>query len=326
MADLAADHDAEVRFVSFPARRFPLPLLARKKVAAAASEADAIVLDSIAAAYWKGRDMPVPVAVMAHQPPGGIDHASIRTRVQAVLDRRGYRSADVVMVASRPLVDQMVAQGIRHDKIVVVVPGRDVAEPRTGVPSDLRSGRSIAVLCVGNWVLRKGILDLLEAVAALPDDAVTLHLVGSDAADPAYAGRVRSRLEDPNLRERVHVHGTRPKEDVAGMYRDADVFALPSIREPYGTVYGEAMAFGLPVVGWDAGNLPHLARHEREGLIVAPGDIEALARALETLARYDALRATLGENARRRAQTFPSWHDSARLFFTTIRALVEGRQ
>jgi len=48
---------------------------------------------------------------------------------------------------------------------------------------------------------------------------------------------------------------------------------LPSLKEPYGTVYGEAMAFGLPVVGWRAGNLPYLAEDEQEGLILAPGDV-----------------------------------------------------
>ena len=58
---------------------------------------------------------------------------------------------------------------------------------------------------------------------------------------------------------------------MAALYRDADVFVLPSLREPYGTVYGEAMAAGLPVVGWRAGNLPHLAGHGREGLLVEPG-------------------------------------------------------
>ena len=39
---------------------------------------------------------------------------------------------------------------------------------------------------------------------------------------------------------------------------------LPSWKEPYGTVYGEAMACGLPVVGWRAGNLPYLADDDRE--------------------------------------------------------------
>jgi glycosyltransferase involved in cell wall biosynthesis len=45
------------------------------------------------------------------------------------------------------------------------------------------------------------------------------------------------------------VHGPVPAEQVAVLYREADVFVLPSLREPFGTVWGEAMAAGLPVVG-----------------------------------------------------------------------------
>jgi len=50
---------------------------------------------------------------------------------------------------------------------------------------------------------------------------------------------------------------------------------LPSWREPYGTVYGEALAAGLPVVGWRAGNLPHLVSDGVEGVVLTPGDVPA---------------------------------------------------
>ena len=52
-------------------------------------------------------------------------------------------------------------------------------------------------------------------------------------------------------------------------------------KEPYGTVYGEAMAGGLPVVSWRAGTWPHLTEHEREALIVELGDITGLSTTLE---------------------------------------------
>jgi Glycosyl transferases group 1 len=88
------------------------------------------------------------------------------------------------------------------------------------------------------------------------------------------------------------------------MYHSSDAFVLASTKEPYGTVYGEAMAAGLPVVGWRAGNLPHLAEHEREALIVELGEITGLSTALQRLAQDEALRARLGEAARHRAQSF----------------------
>jgi glycosyltransferase involved in cell wall biosynthesis len=240
-----------------------------------------------------------------------------------MLDRRAYERIGAVMVASEDLVARMEEHGVPASKVTVVPPGRDVARPDP-VTRDLREGRSIAILCVGNWVERKGIVELVDAFAALPPDAATLHLVGDTMVDREYERSVRARLRDPTVGGRVHVHGVQPKEVVAAMYRDADVFALPSVREPYGTVYGEAMAFGLPVIGWEAGNLPHLARHGVEGVVLPPGDVTALGRSLAALALDDELRSRLGANARVRAETFPTWGGTAALFFTTLRS-VTGR-
>jgi glycosyltransferase involved in cell wall biosynthesis len=178
------------------------------------------------------------------------------------------------------------------------------------------------LLCVGNWVERKGILSLLEAFAALDGDAATLHLVGSTDSEPAYAQRIRTRLAQADLVARVAVHGPITVSEVAAMYAAADAFVLPSLKEPYGTVYGEAMAFGLPVVGWRAGNLPYLATDGREGLLVEPGDMAGLTLALRRLADDAELRARLGAAARQRALKRPTWDEVARLFFDQLRDVV----
>lgn len=330
MAELAPRHGARLAFVSVPERPFPLaavdaPAALRRAVRLGA---DALVLDSIAAAFvgpWLAlRPPPVPLVGMVHQPPGGIDHGPLRTTVQARLDRLGYRPARRLMVASDDLAEQMAAAGIRRDLLRVVPPGRDVAEKIGPPPGDLRRGRKAALLCVGNWVERKGIHSLLEALARLPDGAATLHLAGDTNAEPVYGARLRARLAEPDLAGRVVVHGPLPVEDVAALYQASDAFVLPSVREPYGTVYGEAMAFGLPVVGWRAGNLPYLAGHEREGLILPPGDLTALAGAMRRLAEDGPLRRRLGEAARARALTRPTWDESAARFFGTIREVVGG--
>jgi glycosyltransferase involved in cell wall biosynthesis len=102
------------------------------------------------------------------------------------------------------------------------------------------------------------------------------------------------------------------------------VFVLPSLREPYGTVYGEAMAAGLPVVGWRAGNLPHLAADGREGVLLEPGDVDGLSRALYRLATDDDYRLRLAEAAARRAETLPTWAQTAERFFTELREIARG--
>jgi glycosyltransferase involved in cell wall biosynthesis len=331
IAELAPAHDARIEFVSVPQRAFPLACVDAPRVLARASAvgADAIVLDSIAAAFvgpWLAvRDPQLPLLGMLHQPPGGIDHGPLRSRVQAVLDRLAYRRARVLMAASESLAIDLRKLGYAEERVVVVPPGRDVASAPAVAPGDLRRGRAASFLCVGNWVERKGILSLLDAFAALDAESATLHLVGDDRTDVAYAEQVRHRLGRPDVHDRVVVHGTKSIEEVAAFYAAADVFALPSLKEPYGTVYGEAMAFGLPVVGWRAGNLPFLAEHEREGLLVTPGDIGGLTAALRRLADQPDLRKHLGEAARRRALERPTWDDVTQLFFEHVRAVAHRR-
>jgi glycosyltransferase involved in cell wall biosynthesis len=328
IADLAPACDARVAFVSFPSWRFPLPALAGPVVLRSVTRRrpDVLLLDSIAAGFlgpwlWR-RGLPVPLVAILHQPPGGIDHGPARTRVQAALDRRAYRWAARLLVASAALDEQIRREGVPGHLLRVVPPGRDVAAQAVVPETDLRAGRRAALLSVGNWVARKGLLDLLDAVAALPADSVTLHLVGDTEIEPVYGRRLRGRLAARDLAGRVVVHGRRTPEEVAGFYRAADLFALTSVREPYGTVYGEAMAAGLPVVGWDSGNLPHLARDGVEGRVIRAGDRAALTAALRALATDEPLRRRLGAAAGRRAASFPSWRDTARLLFAELRTTV----
>ena len=321
MADAGPAHGAEVDFVSFPDVRFPLPALWGPRMLRRAGRADVILVDSIAAAFaapvLRLRRPAPPIVAVVHQTFGGIDHGPLSTRLQAPLDRSVYVRADRVIAASEALAEELAAGGVDRARLVVVPPGSDLAEPEQPLP-DLRLGRRVAFLAVGNWVERKGIVDLVDAFARLPSDAATLHLVGRDDVDPRYSSAVRARLAQPELAGRVVAHGPLPRARVATFMAAADAFVLPSLREPYGTVYGEALALGCPVVGWRAGNLPHLADDGREGILVAPGDVPALARALGRLADEPDVLARLGEGARARGRSLPTWEQSARRFFAVV--------
>ena len=196
MAAAAADHRAELRFERVPPLPWPIPALpAARTVRAAAEGSDAILLDSIAAAYaapWIAR-IRTPVVAVVHQPPGGVGHGRVRSNAQRRLDGLAYRSAAGIVAASETLVDELRAIGVPADRIVVVPPGSDVPIA-SGPPLDLRRGRGVSVLCVANWTPNKGILELLDAFATLPEGAATLWLVG------------RSRRRSP-------VRRTRPPPD-----------------------------------------------------------------------------------------------------------------
>jgi glycosyltransferase involved in cell wall biosynthesis len=326
MAEAAPDHDARVEFVS--ARWTSNPLREAR--------GDVVVVDSIAAAIaapwsWRydaspgnRRERRPPLAAILHQPPGGIDHGTPYRTVQASLDRWFYRHCRLLLAASAALADELVVEHrLPAERIVVVAPGSNVAPPPTELP-DLRRGRPVAFLSVGNWMARKGTLELLEAFADLDRDVAILHLVGRDDVEPRYSARVRARLAAPDLVDRVVCHGPASRTEVAGLYRAADAFVLPSYREPYGTVYGEALAAGLPVVGWRAGNLPHLAENLRDGVILPPGDVAGLTAALRRLAVDHEWRASLSVGARQRGRRLPTWDDTAAAFFGALRGQAEG--
>jgi glycosyltransferase involved in cell wall biosynthesis len=326
MAAAAADHGAELRFGSVPSLPWPIPMLpAALTLRSAAEGSDAILLDSIAAAFvapWI-RGMRTPIVAVAHQPPGGLDHGRARASARRALDGVAYRSAAGVIVAGEGLIDDLRAIGVASERIAFVPPGCDVPVA-AGPPLDLRRGRVASVLCVANWAPPKGIIELVEAFATLPPSSATLWLVGETDPDRRYAERVRHRISAPDLRDRVVVRGSVPIQEVGRLYRSADVFALCSFADAYGTAWAEALWAGLPVVGWRSGNLPRLADHDREALMAEPGDVPGLASALRAITTDRSLRDRLAAGARRRARTLPTWASAADRFFASVRGFLRS--
>jgi glycosyltransferase involved in cell wall biosynthesis len=324
MAEAAPGHGAEIRFASIPALPWPAAVAAAGSTVRAASDrSNGILLDSIAAAPaapWIGRPR-VPFVAVVHQRPGGLGHARLASGVLGALDRSAYRRATGAIVASESLIEDLRRAGVPSERIRVVHPGCDVPVA-AGPPLDLRRGRGVAVLCVANWSPTKGILELVDAFAALPPDAATLWLVGSQDVDRTYAGLVRQRIASDWLSERVVATGAMPIDEVGRFYRFADVFAMCSTVDAYGTAWAEAISAGLPVIGWRAANLPRLAEDGREALMPAPGHHRGLASALRTITTDAAVRDRLAAGARQRARTLPTWDRSAERFFRAVRELL----
>jgi glycosyltransferase involved in cell wall biosynthesis len=317
MAEAAPSRDAAVEFVSLA--RWQDPFRRARGV---------VVVDSITAwsvAPWMRRRAGRPVAAILHQPPGGIGQPVVRTAWQRPLDRWCYRSCALLIAASQALGRELVERhGFATEKVRVVEPGCDVILDGTA-STDLRRGRRVGLLCVANWSANKGLLELLDALAALPDDRATLHFAGRDDIDPPYTANVRARLNAAELRDRVVVHGPLDRAGVANLYANADAFVLPSYVETYGTVYGEALSAGLPTFGWRAGNLPNLVTDGQEGCLVAPGDIDGLRGVLDRVSVDDAWRSQLAAAARRRGASLPTWDDAADAFFDALRSLARSR-
>lgn len=178
---------------------------------------------------------------------------------------------------------------------VLIPHGVDLHRFRPGPPGD----RSAIILTVARLVEKKGIADLLAAVARLGPD-VRLDIYGD--------GPLRERLQDVAthlaVSDRVRFLGAATHARLVDAYRDAAVFALTPVRTPDGDVDGipnvilEAMASGLPVVATWAGGVREAVTHGLDGLLVAPHDVAGIAAALDTLLGDDAQRRRMGQAAR----------------------------
>lgn len=320
MAAAAARRGWQWRFYALPAWRFPASLAAGPSVSKAvrSSGADLVLLDSIAAPAWASAPGMEAAVAVVHQPPGGMDQPWLLRRAQEPFDRAAYRRCKGIIAASEALACSLEGLG---PPVIVVPPGKDLPPPDEPA-GDLRMGRKAAIVCVGNWVPRKGIAELLDAFSRLEEPLATLHLVGDPMLHSRYGRRVAAAASRRDLRHRVVCHGAVTPKRVSSILAAADIFVLASSMEPYGTAYGEAMAAGLAVAGWDAGNLASLARNGKEAVMVPPGDVAALSSALSELACDSQLRRRLGEAARARATRLPRWEESSAAFLDVCARLA----
>ncbi|WP_437867483.1 glycosyltransferase family 4 protein [Sorangium sp. So ce363] len=168
----------------------------------------------------------------------------------------------------------------------------------------LRSpGQPLRVLFAGLVTPQKGVLELARAVLAV--EGLTLALAGprdaGGAAGPSR--RLDEALAELERQGRLSLLGEVPEDAMPAVYRDADVFCLPSHGEGLPNALLEAMASGLPCVVTPVGAVPEVIQGEggRVALLAAPRDEDALRGALRSLRDDPSLRAQLGEAARRRA-------------------------
>ncbi len=162
------------------------------------------------------------------------------------------RRARGLIVTSHFMAGRLRARGFSN--VSVCEPGLEARYLERNVTPRQPAHR---VLTVANFEVRKGHEALLEALAqcAVP---WKWELIGDSRRDPALAARFAARVRDLDLSRRVCVRGSCSPDDVFDAYSRADVFALFPTYEPYGMVFAEAVASGVPVVAPRVGEVPQI--------------------------------------------------------------------
>jgi glycosyltransferase involved in cell wall biosynthesis len=208
------------------------------------------------------------------------------------LARRVLRRARLVIAPSTALAEEarrLGASDVRTIPSGVDLPGE------VGDPADPPE-----ILYAGRLSPEKGVRELTAAAAGMP-----LVVVG-----------------DGPLRDEVPgALGFKPHDELERYYERAAIVACPSHREGFGVVCAEAMAHGRPVVAGDVGGLRDLVVHEETGLLVPPGDVEALRASLRRLLEDEGLRRGYGQAGRKRIAQHFTW---TRFADDTLRAYEDA--
>jgi glycosyltransferase involved in cell wall biosynthesis len=276
---------------------------------------DGLALGALPAEAAREADRLALIALV-HHPLA--DETGLSEEARAQLEdseRRALRAVRRVVVTSRATGVRLEAYGVAPPSIAVVEPGTAPAPQSRG-----SGGGPVQLLCVATIVPRKGHDVLVRALASLTGERWHLTCVGGLDRDAQWTAGVRALVHGTGLGERVSFAGELGREDLDVRYDASDVFVLPTWYEGYGMAVAEALARGLPVVSSATGAIGELVTAEA-GVLVPPGDVAALARALGTVIVDEPLRARLADGARRVRSRLPSWDDAAALMAHTIEGI-----
>jgi glycosyltransferase involved in cell wall biosynthesis len=239
------------------------------------------------------------------------------------------REDDWVLTSSESTRRALCGVGIDESRIRVVPLAADRYLFHVGCnedPAEVRARHGIPpgpyLLALKSRSPRKNIGRAVEAFARLVEQNTVgdLSLVLAGAADESESASPAGGL-GPAVQQRVFSVGHVTDPELASLYRSATAFVYPSLYEGFGLPPLEAMQCGTPVITSNTSSLPEVVADA--GLMVDPGDVDALADAMLALSRDATLRAALRAKGLVRAATF-SWERTAACTIAAYRAALDS--
>lgn len=154
---------------------------------------------------------------------------------------------------------------------------------------------SSGILFAGRFGKRKGIYDLLEAVKKCNptlDRNVKLYLCGDGEVE-----EVKKKIKELGLGHRIAHIGWCSREQLEAFYKKTMLYVLPSRNEGLPMALLEAMSYGIPCISTRVDAIPEVIQNAYNGILITPGDVEALENALMRLAQDSRLRKEMSENS-----------------------------
>jgi starch synthase len=245
----------------------------------------------------------------------GVDQPASDIR-DTLREEKIYACADAITVPSNFAQRSFIESGVPPEKVHVIPYGVRLESFSAGTPPPTDR---FEVLFAGHVSLRKGVPYLLEAFARVKHPAKRLRLIGG--IEPALKGLL-NRLPTHN----TEFLGVQPRQRLAECMQQSHVLVLPSIEDGFGLVMAEAMASGCPIISSTNTGGPELYRDEKEGFIVPPKDVEALAASLQKLANEPALQRRMRLAALECVQHMGGWAEYGDRWERLLKGLLDDHR
>jgi glycosyltransferase involved in cell wall biosynthesis len=279
-----------------------------------------------------------PDVVLAHSAslPGGLlGRIGRATFVVSLYDHELYDLAPASAIIRAGIVRTLrnaacaiyLSEHLRRQGIAVAGPHRNVMIPlgiETLVAPCVVPPRDFTVCTVTRLIPRKRVDRLVRAFARLAAERpeARLVIVGDGPERPALEQLVRAL----GILGLVELTGALDARSAQERISRASVMALPSVRESLGAVYLEAMSLGVPSLGTRGEGIEEYIDHGVSGILVPPGDDDALLAELRALAADPDRARRIGEAGRRRFLAGPfSWRANVQAYLALFEELSRGR-
>jgi glycosyltransferase involved in cell wall biosynthesis len=241
-----------------------------------------------------GKTLNIPVVIHMHGAKfGQMWDAASPGRRKAILGV--LRRADAIVVLGQFWKQYLINDlGLPPEKVHVVANG--VPDPGVA-PKPLKQNAKVSILFAGQVGQRKGVGDLLQALAKPAVRALDWELVIAGSGEIEAHTKLAQEL---GIGDRVRFLGWVDLQKVSELMRLADIFVLPSYLEGLPMAILEAMANGLPVVTTPVGAIPDMITDGETGLLAPAGNVDALSGAFLRLLASPELRVKIGAAARQR--------------------------
>jgi glycosyltransferase involved in cell wall biosynthesis len=239
------------------------------------------------------------------------------------LEKINARNADGVLTTSaycRSAIGRHY--GVSPGRVRLVPEGINLDYWRRISRENPRQSDGATILCVARQYPRKHVADLLAALPAVRKAVPNARtIIVGDGPEHATLRHLAAQLR---LSDAVQFTGAIPDDaQVARLYRQADVFCLPSVQEGFGIVFLEAMASGLPVVSTTAAAIPEVVPDRQAGRLVAPSNPAELANALIELLSDEQQRRAYGQFGSEYVAQF-DWDHVAAIFLAQVEPFVQA--